>query len=213
MQILQREYHLSYINTRSVFTEPSFVGNNFPEITTWTKIEDQKQFCLCLESIVQIHDEWVTHVREHISFSLGVSHQVLSKDFLFRQSLHGIQFTRVFVPDQVHVTETTTTELFEWQKIGLSIVAAGIALFNAINILDLRLTVISFVGTVFLLFLKLLATSLCERCRRLLLVVVNLYLDVLLTLVAMPSAHLLLSAFYFIGDAGGLFYVGFCGVS
>ena len=84
------------------------MSNDLTEVTSWAELENKEQFSLRLESIVQVHDKWVPHVREHIPFRLCISYQILPQDLSFAQGFHGIQFPRVLVSDEEHITETST---------------------------------------------------------------------------------------------------------
>lgn len=49
------------------------MGDDFAEITTGAEVKHKEKLGFCLESIIQIHDERMTHVGKYISFSFGVS--------------------------------------------------------------------------------------------------------------------------------------------
>lgn len=79
----------------------------FAQIASWTEFEDQEKLGLGLEGVVQVDDEWVSHVGKDVSFGLGVSYEVLTQDLSLAQSLHGVQLARVLVSYEVNVSKTT----------------------------------------------------------------------------------------------------------
>ena len=87
---------------------------------------------------MQVHDEWVPHVRKDITFSLGISDEVLSQNLPLAKSFHGVQLARVLIPDQEDIAETATSKLLQWLKVLLAIVSEVLGVVNSIDVLNRR---------------------------------------------------------------------------
>lgn len=109
VQVMQCQQYFSNIQSSSVFSEPSFVGNDLSQITSRTELKNQEKLSFRLEGIVQVHDEWMPHVRKHVTLSLGISDKILSQYLPLAKSFHCIQLARVFVSNQEDITETATS--------------------------------------------------------------------------------------------------------
>ena len=108
VQIIQRKQYLSRVQSRPVLRELPFSLQDLAQVAAVTEVQDQEQFGLGLEGVVEVHDERVFGIRQHVAFSLGVSYQILTHDLLFAQHFHGVQFARLLLLDQVHLAETAT---------------------------------------------------------------------------------------------------------
>lgn len=86
-------------------------------VLPWTEIKNEEQFGLGLEGVVEVNDERVLRVRQHIALGLGVSHQVLAHDPLLAQHFHCIKLARSLFLHQIHLTKTATAKNFDDNKV------------------------------------------------------------------------------------------------
>jgi hypothetical protein len=52
------------------------------KITSRAEIKNQKELCLCLESVIQTNNKWMLCIAKNISLSLSVSNQILTQNAL-----------------------------------------------------------------------------------------------------------------------------------
>ena len=137
VKVLESKENFSDVESGSVLAESSLVYNDFSKIATGTEVENEEQFGHCLECEVEVDNEGMSHVGEDVSFCLGVSDKVLTKDLSLTESFHGVEFARVFVSHEVHITKTSTSKLLKRQKVVLAISASRVSCLNSVNLLDI----------------------------------------------------------------------------
>lgn len=86
--------------------------NNLSEITTWTELKNEEQFCFGLESVMKIDNERMAHIRKDVTLSFGISYKILPQNLPFAEGLHRVKFSRVLVANKEHVAETAAAKLF-----------------------------------------------------------------------------------------------------
>lgn len=74
MQALNCQQDFSRVDFGSRFYKFAFQLQNLTQIATRTVLKDQVQLVACLKGVVQIDDEGMLYVGQHIAFGLGVLH-------------------------------------------------------------------------------------------------------------------------------------------
>ena len=93
MQIVKSQQHLSNIQSSPFFCKPPLMCDDLAEIATGAELKDQEKLCFRLEGIVQVHNKWMAHVRENITFRLCVANQILAQYFSFAQGFHSVELS------------------------------------------------------------------------------------------------------------------------
>jgi ribosomal protein L10 len=78
VQVFKGKQHLAQVHPRSALREPMLAVQNAAEVSARAEVKNQKEFRLCLESVVQAHNERVLRVGENVALCLCVPHQVLA---------------------------------------------------------------------------------------------------------------------------------------
>lgn len=123
--------HFSGVDFGSPFAKLTFFSKISEHLTTVQKVNEEVQFGLRLEGVMETHDIWVLNLFEDISFSyikqklflnklheflvltLGLDEKVLLDELILSQNLHRVRKTVILLSDQIHFAEGSSTNNLE----------------------------------------------------------------------------------------------------
>lgn len=82
VQVFKGKQHFAQIHSSSALREPMLAVQNPSEVSARAEVKNQKEFRLCLESVVQTYNERMLRVGKNIALGFCVPNQVLSQDAL-----------------------------------------------------------------------------------------------------------------------------------
>ena len=112
MKFLQGQQDLGKVEPSHVFGEPLLFLEASAHVAPCGILKEQEEFLRGLESVLEPDDEGMLGVGEHIPFGLGVPHQVLAEDALFREDFHRVELTGADFPNQVNLAERAAAQQF-----------------------------------------------------------------------------------------------------
>lgn len=87
MECSQGEEYFSDVELSHIFGELPLHIQEVGEVSTGAEVHDQEEPTLCLEGVVQTHDEGVLHDAQYVLLGLGVAHEVLAYHLVLTQDL------------------------------------------------------------------------------------------------------------------------------
>ena len=132
MQTSNGVNHFRGINLGSSFTKLTLFSKISEHLTAVQKVDEEVEFGLRLEGIVETHNIWILNLFQNVSFgyivkvklflfkrngilvlTLGLDEKVLLDKLIFPQNLHRVWKTVILLSDQINFAEGSSSDNFE----------------------------------------------------------------------------------------------------